>query len=204
MTQGKVVFTGKRVILRQKLLEDGSNDFAWRVDKELSRFDATEPISMSYRDFMKYFRDELSHTSASSKKFSIDTKEGRHIGNCMYYDIDHEIGQAELGIMIGDRNYWGKGYGTDCVRALLGHIFLTTSLNKVYLHTLNWNYRARHAFAKAGFLEIMDVKRGGMNFVKMEIDRDEWTARCEKEPRSIYDGDSISGELFSRLCGRGC
>jgi len=95
-----------------------------------------------------------------------------HIGNCMYYDLDERRGQTELGIMIGDRDYWNGGYGTDAVVTLVEHIFKTiSSINKIYLHTLDWNDRARKSFAKAGFVEVREVKRDGQNFVLMEMVR---------------------------------
>ena len=50
---------GAKVVLRDKLLEDAVNDYAWRTDVELSRFDATKPIKMSYGSFMQYSRGEL-------------------------------------------------------------------------------------------------------------------------------------------------
>jgi RimJ/RimL family protein N-acetyltransferase len=51
-------------------------------------------------------------TSANRRQFAVDTLEGRHIGNCAYYNIDKGGGEAEVGIMIGERSYWDKGYGT--------------------------------------------------------------------------------------------
>ena len=66
--------------------------------------------------------------------------------------------------MIGNRDYWGLGYGTDSVNALLGHIFTTTTLDRVYLHTLDWNVRAQRAFAKSGFREVQasQAQRAGL------------------------------------------
>ena len=68
----------------------------------------------------------------------------------MCYDMDVRKGQAELGIMIGDREHWSKGYGTDSVKTLLDHIFTETPLSRIYLHTLTWNDRARALVRKVG------------------------------------------------------
>lgn len=171
--QKRVSICGKVVIIRDKSPEDLHDDYTWRTDEELSRLDATSPIAVEYQDFAKYFVDDMKHTNPRVQKFSIDTHSSKHIGNCMIYDIDLKRSEAELGIMIGDRNYWGKGYGTDSVNSILVHIFGTMSLNKVYLHTLEWNYRARRCFASAGFRETKNVTRNGLNFVRMEITRPE-------------------------------
>ena len=188
--QGKVVVKGKRVVLREKRLEDARDDLAWRTDDELARLDATRPLDMSYDAFLRYSRDELTYDNPISKRLAIDTLDGRHIGNCMFYDIDQKRSQAELGIMIGDRNYWSRGFGTDAIDAFLRHIFTTTSLNRVYLHTLDWNDRAKRSFAKSGFREVKNVHRSGMDFVLMEVLRPDWDLRSGLSP----DGASSQHE----------
>ena len=164
---------GNKVVLREKRIEDAPDDYAWRVDEELARLDATRPLRMSYEDFVRYSKEELAYPSPWSKRIGVDTHEGKHIGNCMYYDIDLRRGETELGIMI-DREHWNHGYGTDAVDTLLNHIFATTTISRVYLHTLDWNHRARRAFAKSGFREVKPVRRNGLDFIQMEIWRDEW------------------------------
>ena len=177
---GRLVIRGERAVIREKRLQDAAADFGWRTDEEMARLDATRPITMSFEEFLRYSKEELSYASSHSRRLAIDTLDGRHIGNCMYYDIDTKRGQAELGIMI-DRKYWGQGYGTDSVDALLTHIFTTTSLQRVYLHTLDWNERARRSFAKSGFSEVGNVHRGGLDFVRMEIDRPDWEGLRQRE-----------------------
>ncbi len=179
---------GEKVVLREKRIEDAADDYAWRTDDELSRLDATRPINLSYEEFLKYSREELEYHNPRSRRLAIDTLEGKHIGNCMYYDIDLRQGEAELGIMIGDRNYWSKGYGTDSVNALLEHIFTTTPIKRVYLHTLEWNHRARRSFAKSGFREVKKVRRSGMDFIFMEIYRSEWEQQKLSRTRALTGG----------------
>ncbi len=163
-----------KVILREKSMADASNDYVWRVDEELSRLDATQPLTISYRDFLAFFEEEIEYPSPQRVRFAIYTPEGKHIGNCMYYDINPVRGEAELGIMIGDRDYWNRGYGEQSVKVLLRHIFTTTKLKKVYLHTLDWNYRAQKCFEKCGFVPTGRAERDGYRFVAMEIKRDQW------------------------------
>ncbi len=191
---GALYVVGENVLLRDKRAEDIADDYAWRRDPELSELDATLPIQMSSAEFRRYAVEELGYQSRWSKRFAIDALDetghemvddtgdetgdeigpGRHIGNCMYYDIDERRGEAELGIMIGDREYWGRGYGEDAVRTLLDYIFTSTDLGKVYLHTLAWNKRALRSFAKAGFMEIREVKRNSKDFIRMEVLRADW------------------------------
>ena len=173
--QENFIIDGAKVVLRQKRIEDAFCDYQWRIDPELSKLDATFPLRLRYKEFVRFSLDEIEYPSRRSKRLAIDTKDGVHIGNCMYYDLDERRGQTELGIMIGDRDYWDGGFGTDAVVTLVEHIFKTiSSINKVYLHTLVWNSRARKAFAKAGFVEVREVKRDGQNFVLMETTRPEF------------------------------
>ena len=174
-----VEIRGCKVVIREKRIEDVADDYAWRTDEELSRLDATQPLRMSFSEFARFSREEILFQSSASKRLAIDTVDGLHIGNCMYYDIDLRRGEAELGIMIGKREYWGLGYGTDSVNSLLGHIFTTTNLDRVYLHTLDWNLRAQRAFAKSGFREVKRVRRSGLDFLLMDIRREHWESRSD-------------------------
>ena len=170
------------VVIREKRVEDVADDYAWRTDEELSRLDATQPLRMSFSEFARFSREEILFHSPASKRLAIDTVDGLHIGNCMYYDIDLRRGEAELGIMIGNRDYWSLGYGTDSVNALLGHIFTTTTLDRIYLHTLDWNVRAQRAFAKSGFREVKEVRRSGLDFLLMDIRRADWESSNGHRP----------------------
>lgn len=203
-----VLVKGCKVVLRGKRIEDAPDDYSWRSDEELARLDATRPLNMTYSDFLRFSQEEQTYPSPMSRRFAIDTLEGRHIGNCMYYDIDLKREEAELGIMIGDRDYWGKGYGTDSVTCLLGHIFSGTPLTRVYLHTLDWNHRARKAFTKCGFREIKRVCRSGNDFVLMEVLRSEWSLlehqrAMETVDASVAASDEDPGQDVESSADRG-
>lgn len=167
-----VEILGEKVMLREKRLEDAANDYAWRCDPELAAFDAVPPLRIPFASFLESYRFELEFPSPRQRRLAIEDLSGNHIGNCMYYDIDTQRGEAELGIMIGDRAYWEQGYGTDAVITLLRHIFETTTLRRIYLNTLDWNHRARRSFLKCGFVPVGEHSRGGYHFITMEIYRD--------------------------------
>lgn len=165
-----------RLRLREKSLVDSWNDYQWRSDEELARLDAAPPLHLPYPEYAQFFAEEIQSPIPGSRRLAIDTLTGKHIGNCMYYDIDFKRKQAEMGIMIGDRGYWDKGYGLEAVTVLLNHIFVTTNLERVYLHTLDWNTRAQRCFEKCGFSTVKTVQRAGKKFLYMEILRPEWEA----------------------------
>jgi diamine N-acetyltransferase len=74
------------------------------------------------------------------------------IGGAGFFNLDGRNRCAEFGIMIGDKAYWDRGYGSEAVRLLCKHGFNTLNLNRIYLRVLETNLRAIRAYEKAGFI----------------------------------------------------
>lgn len=165
---------GARIVLRDKKFEDAENDYRWRSDPELARLDAAIPLTMSFERYLKLFEDQMKYPTPGSHHYSIETLDGVFIGNCMYYDMDTVNREAELGIVIGDRDYWSDGYGYDAVTTLLDHMFNARNLKRVYLHTLEWNGRAQKSFSKSGFNPVKPVRRMAHDFLLMDVLREDW------------------------------
>ena len=172
LAQGEVA-RGARVALREKRLGDAPDDYRWRSEPELSRYDAARPLVVTYHEYLALYREELLYPSPYRRSLAIEDEAGRHIGNIMYYNIDTLRQEAELGITIGERQYWGRGYGAEAVQLLLEYLLGKLGLRRVYLKTLSWNRRAHRCFEKAGFRECGRTSRGGSSFILMECRR-EW------------------------------
>ncbi len=168
------MIAGSKVILREKSSVDAWDDYAWETDPELSQLDAASPITITFSRYLADYDDELSHSPPTSHQFAIDTLDGKHIGNCSYYNISETRGEAELGIMIGNRNYWNKGYGSDVVTTMVNYIFCQTNLNRIYLKTLASNSRAQKCFQKCGFTPYRHWDKDRFSFTLMEIHRKPW------------------------------
>jgi RimJ/RimL family protein N-acetyltransferase len=175
------VLTGKKINLRLKRPKDAANDYSWQKDAELCRLDAAAPLLCSFEEFLETYAEEF-HRPSRSCRFAIETLDGKHIGNCSYFSVDEIKGEAELGIMIGDKDYWNQGYGTDVICTSLNHIFSRTNLNRIYLKTLEWNFRAQRCFQKCGFKICGHLSRGEHNFILMEIYRAFWLQEKRTEP----------------------
>ena len=176
-----VQLTGAKVILREKHLEDAWDDYMWRCDEELATLDAAPRLKMTFHEYLRIFKDQLRYPIPGTQRFSIESVDHKLIGNCMYYDVDAINKEAELGIVIGNKDYWSQGYGYDVVVTLLEHLFTTAQLKRVYLHTLVWNKRAQRAFQKSGFEPVRQVSRNSQDFVLMEVRIERWLAiRDEK------------------------
>ena len=81
----------------------------------------------------------------------IIAESGLFIGEVSYRDMDVVAGTAVLGIMIGDKSYWGQGYGTDAVRTLCRFLFDRFRVRRIQLDTWAGNERAIKSYAKVGF-----------------------------------------------------
>jgi RimJ/RimL family protein N-acetyltransferase len=165
------MITDSKVRLKEKSLADAAADYTWKTDPELAELDAAPQLKINFQDYLAEYLRELHHPSPKRKRFAIETPDGKHIGNCTYYDINMAKGEAELGIIIGDRSYWDKGYGSSAVTTLVNYIFQQTKLNRIYLKTLASNIRAQKCFAKCDFTPYGHLNRNGYNFVLMEIKR---------------------------------
>ena len=182
---------GKKVILREKRFSDVENDYAWGIDTELMNLDAAQCYSITFAEYSALYCEELACQNGRQHRYAIEAMDGRHIGNCTYYNIDHTRKEAELGIMIGDREYWGKGYGSDVVMTLADHMFHDVELEKIRIRTLDWNIRAQRCFRKCGFVPCGRVSKRGYEFVKMELCRGWLMPASASQDSHIQSGSGV-------------
>jgi RimJ/RimL family protein N-acetyltransferase len=168
-----------KIELRPKRLSDAKEDYAWQTDAELVQLDAALLLDIPYQQYLSEFTFELCYPSQNRHEFAVETSDGKHIANCVYYNINAKDRKAEVGIMIGDRDYWNKGIGVEIMRALLRLVFNTTDLQHIYLTTLDWNIRAQKCFHKCGFADCGYLNRDGSTFIVMAIHRPQWAERNE-------------------------
>jgi RimJ/RimL family protein N-acetyltransferase len=172
--KAKLVLKGERITLRDKRLADAANDYRWKSDVELAYLDATLPVLVDFSAYLAGYVMELDYFACQGTHFAIETIEGKHIGNCMYYHLDKQKQEAELGILIGERDYWDKGYGSEAVAILVDYIFRENNLNRIYLHTIKNNSRAQRCFQKCHFVPCGNSSRDGYHFIEMELCRRDW------------------------------
>jgi RimJ/RimL family protein N-acetyltransferase len=91
---------------------------------------------------------------ARSFLWAIETKSGRHIGDVDLHGIDRVRGVSKLTILIGDKLFWNKGYGSDAVSLVLDHAFSDLDMDSVSLKVFNFNKRGLRCYEKCGFSPI--------------------------------------------------
>lgn len=87
--------------------------------------------------------------------FQVYVRDGwRPIGNAGLLELDHQHGVAEFGILIGEKDCWDRGYGTEATRLILDYAFSVLGLHNVMLSVYDFNLRGIRAYEKAGFKVI--------------------------------------------------
>lgn len=110
------------------------------------------------------------------------TPEGwRLVGNCSFFDLDWRNRCCEIGIFIGDKDYWSRGYGTQVMRLTLKYGFNTLNLNRVYLRVYESNPRGIKCYEKAGFRHEGRLRQAifqdgrYIDLLMMSVIRSEWS-----------------------------
>ncbi|MEN8615407.1 GNAT family protein [Dehalogenimonas sp. THU2] len=170
-----------KIALRAKRLDDAALDYQWQTDLEFSRLHVQPPLTLSFTEFAAEYAIILKNQWPGRIQFAIETGEGLHIGDCACHNINRATKEAEIGINIGRREYWGQGYGVAALRGLVDYTFRQTDLQKLRLRTLPDNLRAQRCFAKAGFTVAGSVREGEVSFVQMELTRRDWEKQAEKQ-----------------------
>lgn len=147
-------------------------------DRELADWNGAKPIRIPEWLFQRVMIDE--ERAGERHGFGIFDEEARFIGSVELYELrphpPERAAHATLGIMIGERALWGRGYGREAVRAALAWAFETLDppLKSVRLRTFAHNRRAQRAFAASGFREV--GREAGREHVDvlMCVTREEW------------------------------
>jgi RimJ/RimL family protein N-acetyltransferase len=171
---------GKLVNLRAQEMSDLERMTRWVNDREVTRFLSVRyPWSSGTEE--AWLRNRTSAPMAyGDVSFAIETKDGVHIGGTGLHRVSPENRAAELGIMVGEKAYWSKGYGTDAVVTLAQFGFEEMNLSRIELHVFDFNERAQVAYRKCGFVEegrMRDAhyaEGGYCDVVVMSLLRDEW------------------------------
>lgn len=158
------VLHGRRVVLRPYSAGFSDPEIeqfrAWSGDDEVVGLAGGTPVNLPPDRFRYMFLSRLhERNSDREQQFAILDEEGVLIGRTGLFALDRRIGDAELGIMIGDRERWGRNYGRDAVRTLAAHAFTELGVARIRLYTFPHNVRAQRAFRSVGFRVTRKLRR---------------------------------------------
>ena len=149
---------GKKTTLRVLSKKDLGKSLIWLKDPSVNMF-----LSHSFYDYtqeqeIKWF--EFIQNSNNDVVFAIeDINTNLYIGNCALHKIDWENENCEMGIVIGEKDYWNKGYGSDAVRNVVNFAMFGLNLKSIKLEVYKDNRRAINVYKKSGFKLIKIEKK---------------------------------------------
>ena len=142
---------GDKVYLRPLEMEDIDSFILWLNDEEVRQYlTRTSPLNrIREREFVEnLYKDEREIV------LGIVLKENDQlIGNIALHRISIPYRQSGLGIVIGEKTCWSKGYGTEALNLMLRYGFDQLNLHRIYLTVLSFNARAIHTYEKVGFIK---------------------------------------------------
>lgn len=169
---------GERVVLRPMKQEDVARQHEFNQDMELYGLDCAAPRVSSLETAQTFYEIRITFDE-NAAPFAIET-DGKYIGYCGLTDLQNRYGNLELGIMIGDRAYWGHGYGREIVRLLLEYGFHYCGARRIALTTNAKNERAIRCYLACGFVEegrprkVIWIEGEYTDLVDMSILHEEW------------------------------
>jgi RimJ/RimL family protein N-acetyltransferase len=140
---------GPNVYLRPVEVADAAAFVTWFNDQEVARF-LLRHRAISLEEEEEFIRG-LAGNQNEVVLAIVERAGDRHIGGCGLHAVDQRNRHAAMGIVIGAKDCWGKGYGTEATRLLVGHCFATLNLERVWLEVYEYNPRAVRAYEKVGF-----------------------------------------------------
>ena len=123
--------TGKKLVLSPLNEKDISDDYiSWFNDREVCRDNSHATFPNTYRKTIAYIKSV--ENSKTDFVFAIRWKKNKkHIGNVSLQNINWVNRSAEIAIIIGNKNYWNKGAGSESYRLILEYGFKTLNLNRI-------------------------------------------------------------------------
>ncbi len=180
---------GEGIRFRSPERADLKHFVVWLNDPEVRESLAVSlPMSMAREE--QWFQDTLKRP-AEQQPFAIEIRKGKAwklIGTCAFHDINWQERSAEVGIMIGVKEEWNKGYGTAAMNLLVRHGFDTLNLHRLYLHVYADNARGIRAYEKTGFAHegrLRDARFDNGKYsdvLLMSILQPEWQTRRTESP----------------------
>ncbi len=167
---------GKLVRLRAPERGDLPAFVRWFNDPEATQFLLRGP-PMSMEEEERWFTDLLKD---EDRVFCIETLDGKLIGNLGIMHLDWTNRKADIGVMIGEKEYWSRGFGTEAISLLLKYMFEELNLERIGLYCDEANLRAQRCYQKCGFRQEGNFrhylfKNGAfIDDIAMSILREDW------------------------------
>lgn len=141
---------GERCYLSPISLDDADLYTKWLNDLEITQYLNLSTMSINAPGE----KEALQHIMKEHNYAIVDNETNNLIGNCGLHNWDKINQTSEIGIFIGDRDFLGKGYGTEALKLLIRFSFDYLNIHSILLRVFSYNERAQASYRKVGFSEI--------------------------------------------------
>ncbi|MHB8460457.1 MAG: GNAT family N-acetyltransferase [Candidatus Limnocylindrales bacterium] len=142
--------TGRTVVLRRHTPANLAAFRRWYGDPDVARLTRYQDGPMRPDEIDRFFAARV--VGADALALAVHIREsGRLIGSCAFSQLDGDNGSAMYHITIGEKDCWGRGYGTEATRLMLAHAFGHLGLHRIALTVFAFNERAIRSYRKVGF-----------------------------------------------------
>lgn len=138
----------KRVVLRPLLESDYVILMKWINDPEVQQYLGSY-LPMMEADEKEWIKSL--HGRKATNIVVMIVVDGKPIGTMGIHSIDYRHGTATTGAMIGEKEYWGKGYGSEAKMLLLEYAFNVLNLRKIYSDVIAFNKRSVRYSLRCGY-----------------------------------------------------
>lgn len=146
------MIAGKRVYLTELDRRNAETIRAWLNDPEVHRYLLVGGVPLTREDEERFY--DSRSTSSDCFDFEVHVAEdGRFIGHVGLGDVSLVHRHAEMGLVIGSKQDWGKGYGADAIVTCLRFAFLSLGLHSVCIRADEHHERALDLYRRLGFVE---------------------------------------------------
>ncbi len=182
---------GQGIRLRALERSDMARCVVWINDREVSQYLLVRsPMSLAAEE---QWYDRMVQRAPNEQVLGIEVQNGqewRHIGNISFHELDVFNHSAEVGILIGEKDCLGKGWGRKAMALMLDYGFGMLNLNRIYLQVHADNERAIRSYRAVGFVQEgllrQDMYKYGryVDVLMMSVLRSEWEAGRNHERAS--------------------
>jgi ribosomal-protein-alanine N-acetyltransferase len=146
-----VFIEGERIYLREIRLSDANKNYHdWMNDPEINQYLESRFERWSVSKLRRYISDIK--RNPDNVFLTIVSKDGnKHIGNIKIGPINQRHGYADVGVIIGEKSFWGNGIATEAIKLVVDYAFNSLDLHKLTAGAYSCNIGSIRAFKKAGF-----------------------------------------------------
>jgi len=152
---------GKRIYLRELTTDDARQEYCdWLNDAKVNQYLITKNSTLE--ELKEYIQKQIDNPNSLFVGM-FDKKNDQHIGNIKLEPIVWKKRKAELGILIGSKNYWRKGFGTEAIKLIIDYSYTSLKLNFIEIGIFSENKVALKVYEKVGF-KIKKINKNALSY----------------------------------------